>query len=228
VAQLVNRVNRERAINELRRLSGELPLCVDGDCWPLANRLTMGDELAHAMDYVADEVRALGYTVDDAEWTYGRVTDRNVFATRTGLVRPDEQVYFVAHVDGVGNCPAGLCPAADDNASGTVAGLEIARALADVELDRTLVIMFSTGEEQGMYGARAYIAGLSGDELDAIKHLVNADMVGWDGDDDNLVELYHGDEDGDEAESRAQAEFMAEVIEAYTPELEVHLEPGCG
>lgn len=228
IAALMDRVDRDRALDELSRLTGAAPLCVDDDCWPLANRLTMSDELAHAMAYVADELRGMGYEVTVEPWTYGRLQDVNVFATKPGTTAPNETIYYVAHVDGVGNCPAGLCPAADDNGSGTVAGLEIARALADVQLERTLVFMFSTGEEQGMYGARAYIRDLPRDELEAIQYLVNVDMIGWDGDDDNVVELYHGDETGNEAASRAQAEFMKDVIEAYTPELVPRLDPGCG
>jgi acetylornithine deacetylase/succinyl-diaminopimelate desuccinylase-like protein len=224
IVELVNRVDRERALDELSRLTGDAPLCVDNDCWPLANRLTSSDELAHATDYVAAELRDLGYEVAVAPWSYGRVADRNVFARKRGATVPDELVYYVAHVDGVAACPAGLCPAADDNGSGTVAGLEIARALAGVELERTLVFMFSTGEEQGMLGARAYINDLPRDDLEAIRYLVNVDMIGWDGDGDNVIELYHGDEE----KSRAQAMLMRDVIEAYTPELVPRLDPGCG
>lgn len=48
---------------------------------------------------------------------------------------------------------------ADDNGSGTVAVLEIARTLAQAEpLSRTVIFLLSTGEEMGLLGTRWYIA----------------------------------------------------------------------
>jgi acetylornithine deacetylase/succinyl-diaminopimelate desuccinylase-like protein len=197
---------------------------VSGECATLNNRLTGSDDLALAVDYVAHELEDLGYEVEVVPWWRGVYRDRNVFATKTGVVSPTEQVFFVAHVDGVATCPAQRCPAADDNASGTVAGLELARSVAEYEFERTLVLMFSTGEEQSMQGVRAFIERASPGELADIKYVVNLDMVGYDGNKDRLIELYYGEHDPSERLAR----LLLASIEAYDLGLNPQLNSGCG
>lgn len=95
-------------------------------------------------------------------------TDANV----VGIVRgadPEvahEAVVVGAHFDHVGigapvdgpNGPDSIYNGADDDGSGTVAVLEIARALANGSPPRrTVVFLLSTGEETGLLGTRWYI-----------------------------------------------------------------------
>jgi Zn-dependent M28 family amino/carboxypeptidase len=166
----------------------------------------------------------VGYDVEVLPWRRGLYEDRNVLARKTGVVSPTEIVFFVAHVDGVGTCPAQRCPAADDNASGTVAGLELARSIRHEQFERTIVLMFSTGEEQNMQGVSAYIAGLSAEELADIKYVVNLDMVGYDGNGDTVMELYYGDH----GPSEDLARNMLASIQAYDLGLDARLNNGCG
>lgn len=84
-----------------------------------------------------------------------------------GLVRgagdgAREAVVVGAHYDhlGVGAAVAGdsIYNGADDDASGVVAVLEAARAVAEGERPRrTVVFLFSTAEEQGLLGTRWYL-----------------------------------------------------------------------
>lgn len=79
-----------------------------------------------------------------------------------------ETVVLGAHFDhvGIGAPVDGLTPGtdsiyngADDDGSGTVAVLEIARALVEgTPPRRTVVVLLSTGEEMGLLGTRWYIA----------------------------------------------------------------------
>lgn len=224
VQELVNAVEGERALNDLRQLAGDVPLCTSSECRKLTNRLTGSSDLELATDYIAEELTDSGYDVDIQPWRRGLYSDRNVLARKTGVVSPTEEVYFVAHVDGVASCPARRCPAADDNASGTVGGLEVARIFADTQFARTLVLMFSTGEEQNTQGVSRYLEQLPPDELKRIRYLVNVDMIGWDGNGDSVIELYYGDH----SPSRALAEKMKEAVLTYEPRLVPHIDSRCG
>lgn len=73
----------------------------------------------------------------------------------------DEYVVVGAHYDHVGIGPAvdgdSIYNGADDDGTGTVAVLEIARALVANPPRRPVVVLLSTAEEQGLLGTRWYI-----------------------------------------------------------------------
>jgi hypothetical protein len=70
-----------------------------------------------------------------------------------------QYVVYTAHVDHLGICPAidgdNVCHGALDNASGTAALLEIARAYASLPTPphRSILFVFVTGEEMGLLGS---------------------------------------------------------------------------
>jgi Zn-dependent M28 family amino/carboxypeptidase len=66
---------------------------------------------------------------------------------------------------------------ADDNASGTTALLEVARQLARRRLDRTIVFIAFSGEEEGDLGSEYYVKH-SALPVDSIYAMLNMDMVG--------------------------------------------------
>ena len=80
----------------------------------------------------------------------------------------DEAVVLTAHYDHVGTTAGGRCQAqgadsvcngADDDASGTVAVIEMARQLARGPAPkRTVVFLLVTGEERGLLGTNWYVA----------------------------------------------------------------------
>lgn len=76
--------------------------------------------------------------------------------------RAGEFVVVAAHYDhlGVGAPVQGdsIYNGADDDASGVVAVLEVARALARQPAPRSVVILLTTGEELGLLGTRWYLA----------------------------------------------------------------------
>jgi hypothetical protein len=110
-------------------------------------------------DLCAERLEALGYEVvlDD----YG--TGTNVIGRRLGTSAPEQTVVVGAHYDAVEDCPG-----ADDNASGVAATLEIARLLAEVDHERTLVIAFWDEEELGLVGAESYVTDLVAAEEDVV------------------------------------------------------------
>jgi Zn-dependent M28 family amino/carboxypeptidase len=88
--------------------------------------------------------------------------------------------YVVGHYDSRNSDGAdaeGDAPGANDDASGTAIVMELARALANVELDATVVFLCTAGEEQGLYGARYHVeSALARGET--IAGVLSLDIVG--------------------------------------------------
>jgi hypothetical protein len=98
----------------------------------------------------------------------------------------DEYVIIGAHHDHLGHGGEGsLDPdsrdihnGADDNASGTAAVIEIARALAaGPRPARSILFLTFTGEERGLWGSAAFVADPTID-LESTVAMLNLDMVG--------------------------------------------------
>jgi len=88
---------------------------------------------------------------------------QNVIAKISGTKRPNEYILYTAHWDhlGIGRTDArgdSIYNGALDNASGTAALLEMARAFKslDVKPERTILFLSVTGEEQGLLGSEYY------------------------------------------------------------------------
>jgi hypothetical protein len=69
-------------------------------------------------------------------------------------------------------------PGADDNASGTVMVLELARELKRHPLKRSVVLLHFSGEEEGLLGSSNWVKNPTV-KLDSVKFMANFDMVGY-------------------------------------------------
>lgn len=222
VWEMLGQVDRERALNDLRQLTGEEPICVSTGCYTIKNRETGSEGLDWAMDYLYENLISLGYSVEFRDWSEAGYADQNLIARKVGVLIPTEEVYLVAHVDGVSGS-GDRYPAADDNASCVVNSLELARVFSNRSFGRTLVLFFSTGEEQGTLGAIKYLNQLSPHELSAIKYAINCDMTGYDADRDGVMEVGHGDH----PPTIPLAQVMSETIDAYQLDLDQQIIVGC-
>ncbi|RYU96486.1 M28 family metallopeptidase [Emticicia agri] len=88
---------------------------------------------------------------------------KNVIGKITGTTHPKEYIIYTAHWDhfGIGKPDAkgdSIYNGALDNASGTAAILEVARAFKSMKNkpERSIVFLFVTGEEQGLLGSAYY------------------------------------------------------------------------
>ncbi|WP_206340113.1 M20/M25/M40 family metallo-hydrolase [Blastococcus litoris] len=99
-------------------------------------------------------------------------TDYDVIAELPGK-NPDNVVMAGAHLDSVIEGPG-----INDNGSGSAAILETALMMANTKPENTLRFGWWAGEEQGLLGSAAYVAGLSEQERDRIALYMNYDMVG--------------------------------------------------
>jgi len=86
---------------------------------------------------------------------------RNVVGVIPGAPagHPDQAVIIGAHLDHLGRAGGTMFPGADDNASGVSALIEIAKSLASLpsQPQRTVIIIFWTGEEAGELGSGFYV-----------------------------------------------------------------------
>jgi photosystem II stability/assembly factor-like uncharacterized protein len=138
---------------------------------------------------------------------------KNVVCDVPGRSKPGEQYLVIAHYDSISDEPRVLAPGADDNGSGVVAALAVARALADARLERTVRIILFAGEEQGLVGSRDYArrAKARGDDVRAVW---NMDMIGYVGGGPPDARLYYKDDSSwmYEAAARAHRLYVPESI----------------
>lgn len=122
----------------------------------------------------------------------------NVLAVLPGTEHPEQIVMLGAHYDHIGTSEGGMmcrekdgdtiCNGADDNGSGTVMVLEVARAMTEAHYHpaRTIVFAHFAGEELGLLGSKALADGppkVAPFEGGQIVAMINLDMVGRLGDD---------------------------------------------
>lgn len=84
----------------------------------------------------------------------------------------NETVLLSAHYDSRGSFGSLRAPGGDDDGSGTIALLSIARAIAQnsVTFKKNVQLCTFAGEEQGLLGSRAYAGMFPSDSNDARQH----------------------------------------------------------
>lgn len=92
----------------------------------------------------------------------------------------DRLYYVLAHLDSrasEANDARSDAPGANDDASGVAALIELARVLSEERLDSTVVLVATSGEEQGLYGARFHAQAAKERGAD-IRAVLNNDTIG--------------------------------------------------
>jgi hypothetical protein len=109
-------------------------------------------ESRQSTGYLHDHLQPLGYVINyshfDARIAWRRQVGRNVLAYKQG--KSSETLALVAHLDTAKTAVQG----AMDNGSGVGVLLELAKIFSAIPTNRSLLIIFSDGEEWGMLGAR--------------------------------------------------------------------------
>ncbi len=92
----------------------------------------------------------------------------------------DRLYYVLAHLDSrasEANDASSDAPGANDDGSGVAALIELARVLSAQNLDSTIILMATSGEEQGLFGARLHAKQAVADGKD-IRGVLNNDTIG--------------------------------------------------
>ena len=140
-----------------------------------------------AAAYMVNEFEAMGLKPFYDDWYFRFVKKGTTYDNVVGVlegndpVLKDQYIVIGAHFDHLGVKDGKIYNGADDNASGSAALIEIARALCAHrdELKRTVVIAGFNAEELGLFGSTALAEEMiDHDHLD-VRLMMSVDMVGW-------------------------------------------------
>jgi len=178
INDLINKVNLDTLSLKVQEFSGEIPTVVNGNTVTILNRQNGNNDLA--AEYIKQQFSRLeNLTVTDQVYS---TNGRNIIATQLGKTNPDNIYIICAHYDSLAN----YC--ADDNASGTIAVLEIARILSTQCVDNTIVYALWDQEEIGLIGSNYYSQEAASNGAN-ILGVLNIDMMAYDGDNDGLFDI---------------------------------------
>jgi aminopeptidase YwaD len=135
--------------------------------------------LTNTLNWIKDKYTSYGYTstqmVEDS-YTYSgsTATVKNLILTKVGTVYPDQFVIICAHYDSING------RGTNDNGSGTVILLEMARLLKNIPTEYSVRIINFSGEEDGLRGSQHYVTSIVNGTVPKmkIKLVFNIDEVG--------------------------------------------------
>ncbi len=184
ISGLVERVSADELLNSLEfldtfynRNTGSDTTSLDtgiGACreWILANFNLISRENENRL--------VTGFLEFDAN-VCGKTHHKNPFAILPGRDTSKSEILLIeGHFDtrNEDGCDTnGYTPGSDDNGSGTVLVMEVARVMARYSFDRTIIFTTPTGEDQGLWGAKAWAEYLASKNIEVMACL-NNDVVG--------------------------------------------------
>jgi hypothetical protein len=179
IAERLARVDVAVVKDALNSLSGETPVTVAGRTEKIVSRNSFGTGVELAMLFLEEYYRSLGIQTVREPYKVRGKTLYNLVATIPG--KSPRLLILGSHLDstaGRTHSPEAVAPGADDDASGTVALMELARALRDLPLGCTVRLVHFTGEEQGLYGSYVHSDAVAKAKLDVIA-MLQMDMIGY-------------------------------------------------
>ena len=211
IEEVADEVSLDSLVSFVRILSGEDSVYIEGQRELIEQRVYYSNNLA--AQYLFEKLNSYGLEAVLEDFS-GDGT--NVYAVKTGTKYPEEYYMICAHYDAV------TLVCADDNASGTAAVIEAARLMKDIPFEYSVIYALWDEEEIGLNGSRYYANNAYYDDM-LIKGVINIDMIGWDSDDDGLVEIHRNHFD----ESAAISDIMVDLNEELNLSLEtVGFNPG--
>jgi hypothetical protein len=205
IDSLISEVRIDSLMSYVRILSGEDSVYIKGEKEVITQRVYDSNDLA--AEYLFEKLGSFGLNPVKLDYdTHGT----NVVAYQTGTEFPNEFYFICAHYDGV----TYYC--ADDNATGTATVLEAARILSDVEFPYSIAYALWDEEEIGLLGSRDYAREAKNMGMD-IGGVINIDMIGWDSDDDGLVEIH--------SNFASTSAAIANVMDQINTEYDLGLDP---
>jgi len=237
VADALSKINTDDIKKSLDEISGNSDVTIDGKTTRLASRSSHGHGYEQALDYFKDKFEHDGFKVVIDSYTRRGETFHNLRAIKTGNSKPNEVVMLGAHIDSTAGQPnrnEAKAPGADDDGTGAVALSEVAHAIKDLPLDRTVVLSLFSGEEQGLWGSRAMAelykesqdnvgktldsAGISNTEHAKVVGMYQMDMVGY-APDSNTVESH---DTSDQKAPHALTEVLNNAVNKYHLDLKLY------
>lgn len=133
------------------------------------------------VEYLESRLQQLGYEVTrEPAGSWFNVEQVNLLAELRGQLEPSTIVEIGAHYDTVRNCAG-----ADDNGSGVVGVLEVARVLASYRPEKTVRFCLFAAEEVGLKGSKHHVERILEDSTTRVDGLLNLEMIGYSSDKDD-------------------------------------------
>ena len=184
---------------DLESLSGARPIVVDGQSFTLVNRAT-NDNKTKARAWLRANYEALGYTVSEHRYSSGV----NLIAEKKSEHPIDDQIFMVTgHLDTVQTAGA------DDDGSGVISSLSVARALREIPIGRTIRFVAFDEEERGLLGSAAYARELQKNGEISKVSVLNIEMTGYDSDNNGDFHTIDCNENSSSQLSRALLSAIA-------------------
>jgi hypothetical protein len=179
----------------VQELSGDKSITLGGVTSVIKTRNTTypSSDINTAAAYIKNKLESFGLPAYEQPFSFvssgTTYNAKNIYAIQTGSQYPDKKYIICAHYDSYA-FPGSIAPGADDNASGTAAVIEAARVLSKLSPKYTIVYALWSGEEQGLHGSWFY-ANKARSENEDILGVLNLDMIAWDKNGDNIVEIIY-------------------------------------
>lgn len=175
--------------------------------------------LQNTLDWIKGKYTSYGYTVSQmAEDSYlnNGFTCKNLIVTKIGTLYPNTFVVVCGHYDSI------VGTGTNDNGSGTVAILEIARLLQNIPTEYSIKFIHFSGEEDGLRGSQHYVTSVvngTTPKMD-IKVVFNMDEIGGVSDEVNdtvTCERDTGSPTSNNAASNIKTQELITCTELYSP-----------
>jgi leucyl aminopeptidase len=197
IDDLLQATSQPRWLDWIEKLSGAEPVTVDGTDYTIETRYSSpmfsGAATAKAYDFALQQVQSWHYgptRIEEHAYTgTGGQTWKNLILTLPGETAPGEIVLLTGHLDSINQSDVMHAPGANDNGTGNATLFEAARLLRRYRFERTIQIVWFTGEEDFLLGSGAFV---DDHPVDGFLGVVNLDMFGWDGDGDRCFEIHAG------------------------------------
>lgn len=158
------------------------------------------EDLDKARTILTEEYKKLGYEV--ALQPFG--TGTNFIAEKKGTKNPEKVLILSSHIDSVGN------KGANDNGTGTIGVLAVAKELAKSEYGYTVRVLGFDREEKGLVGSDAYVATIS-DKQNVVGN-INFEMMGYHSKNDGGFHLIDCDKPILWNVQRKESEFLSQEV----------------
>ena len=128
-------------------------------------------ELENARDWIMDKYESYGYSPSLDSFKFSGLELQNLIIEKPGLI-PNHWIVLTAHYDSYNQSPG-----ANDNGSGLVACIQIAKIMKDIDCEVGIRIVHFSAEESGLVGSTHYVAN-SLSKLDQLELVLNLDQLG--------------------------------------------------
>ncbi|KAH7909299.1 hypothetical protein BJ138DRAFT_1155545 [Hygrophoropsis aurantiaca] len=215
IASTVNSISLSQLRRDIRYLTNE-----DGVSGIVSRHSFSGGSRV-AADWILEQFEQTGATCELKSFLVGFAP--NIICRYLATTETTSTVLISGHYDSRGSFGSQRAPGGNDDGSGTIALLSIARVIAKtgITFRSNVELVAFAGEEQGLLGSKAYAREMRDKDAN-ITLMIQADMLG-----------YHAP--GEPAQlglpqsigTPEVAELLTKVAGIYSPELTIGYSPAC-